>query len=73
MASPTSPALLPQILAFDPDWIKDPVPWVLRYLDKEAAIGAALIRVEFQRTVHTAHAKALEQLQGVLQKELQRK
>ena len=73
MATPVQPAALPQVLAFDPDWIKDPVPWVLRYLDKEAALGAALIRVEFQKAVDTAHAKALDQLHGVLQKELGRK
>jgi hypothetical protein len=66
------PALSP-VLAFDPDWIRDPVPWVLRYLDKEVALGVALIRVEFQKNVHAAHIKALDQLHGALQKELQRK
>jgi hypothetical protein len=64
---------LPHLLRFDPEWIKDPVPWILQYLEKEAAISAALIRVDLQRQIYTAQAKAMEQLHGILQKEQQRR
>jgi hypothetical protein len=63
---------LPHLLAFDPDWIKDPVPWVLGYLEKEAVLAAAQVRVDLQKTVYAAQAKAMEQLQGILQKQQQR-
>ena len=61
---------LSPILAFDPDWIKDPVPWVLRYLDRDFALRVALSRVQLQRTVLDAHAKVLEEMKGLLEKQV---
>lgn len=61
---------LPRVLAFDPDWVKDPVPWILQYLDHRAALRVALVRVEFHQRVQKAQAQALDQLQEVLQGEL---
>jgi hypothetical protein len=60
---------LAEFLRFDPGWIKDPVPWLLPYLDKSAILEVARIHTEFQKAVLAAHSKALDQFQGVLQKQ----
>jgi hypothetical protein len=57
---------LSELLRFDPGWIKDPVPWLLPYLDKEQIVKTARIQLEFQRAVQAAYGKALEQFEGVL-------
>jgi hypothetical protein len=48
---------LSEMLRFDPGWIKDPVPWLIPYLDKEQIIQTARIQIEFQRAVQAAHSK----------------
>ena len=59
---------LPPNLAFLPDWIKDPPPWILKYFDKEMAYAAALVRVDMEKNICSAQLRALEQMQGILQK-----
>ena len=58
---------LSEVLRFDPGWIKDPVPWLLPYLDKERIFQTARIQLEYQRAVQEAYGKALEQFASVLQ------
>jgi hypothetical protein len=57
---------LSEMLRFDPGWIKDPVPWLIPYLDKEQIIQTARIQIEFQRAVQAAHSKALQEFESIL-------
>jgi hypothetical protein len=70
MAGPQPPIFqIAELLRFNPDWIKDPVPWILPYLSKVSILEVARIHAEFQKSVQAAHAKALDQFTAVLQKE----
>jgi hypothetical protein len=57
---------LSELFQFRPIPIYDPVPWLLKYLEKEHIFQAARVQVELQRSMLTAYGKALDQIEGVL-------
>jgi len=57
---------LSEALRFDPGWIKDPVPWLIPYLDKEQILQIARIHLDLQKAVQGAYTKALGQFESVL-------
>jgi hypothetical protein len=57
---------LSELFQWRPIPIYDPVPWLLKYLEKEHIFQAARVQVELQRSMLTAYGKALDQIEGVL-------
>jgi hypothetical protein len=60
---------LNDLLRFDPDWVKDPVPpWVLQVLDKALLRDLAVISLEHRRAQADLDNRAIEGAIAVLKK-----
>lgn len=60
---------LNDLLRFDPDWVKDPVPpWLFPVLDRAILRDLAVISLEHTRAASELNNRAIEQAIGVLKK-----
>ena len=60
---------LNELLRFNPDWVKDPVPdWIIHVLDKAVLRDLAVISLEHSRAVQEINTRAIDQAISVLKK-----
>ncbi|NGZ11123.1 MAG: hypothetical protein CV088_17360 [Nitrospira sp. LK70] len=58
---------LHEALAFNPDWVKDPVPpWIRNFLDKTVLRELAIVQLEYQKNLLDLQSKTTERALGVL-------
>ena len=58
---------LHDVLRFDPDWIKDPVPpWIRNFLDKAVLRELAIIELEYQKNLLEMQAKVTDRALAVI-------
>ncbi|HKN87963.1 MAG TPA: hypothetical protein VJV04_13965 [Nitrospiraceae bacterium] len=58
---------LQDVLRFDPDWVKDPVPpWIRNFLDKAVLKELAIIQLEYQKSLLEMQAKVTERALGAI-------
>jgi hypothetical protein len=57
------------LLKFNPDWVKDPVPpFLFEILDKAVLRDLALVSLEHSKTVHEANIRAIEAATTIIKK-----
>ena len=59
------------ILAFDPDWVRDPVEfripdWIVNQFDDKARAQVAIIQLEHQQTVLQSQLKTNQMVTGMI-------
>jgi hypothetical protein len=60
---------LHELLRFNPDWVKDPVPpWLFQVLDKALLRDLAVISLEHSRALQELNTRAIDQAITVLKK-----
>lgn len=65
----TSGVRINDLLKFNPDWVKDPVPpWLFEVLDKNILRDLAIVSLEHSRNVQELNIKSIDRAMEVIRK-----